>query len=390
MKFCAIISEFNPFHNGHAYIIEQAKKIFNLPVLCLMSGDFVQRGEPAIVDKYTRATCAISSGADMVIQLPTIYSLSSAQNFAQGSIKVLKDLGCTHLVIGVTHTNMEDYLSLAKIKNTNLKNAISSQLDNGTNYSKALIMVLKNKYPNCDKIFTDASNILALEYIGQNIKQNANLEIALVSRTDNGYNCEEIHSKTYANATTIRKLIQENNSNTTKKYIPTVCQHQLDNVVDRQIIEHILFHNLRSATAQQLNECYDYCEGLPYLINSASQESNCLQEVIKISTSKRYRSARIKKLCIYPTLGITKTAYNSIFRGKMIAKLLAIKSDCKPFISLFNKHHKKIIVSRNDYDNLTKSQKLSADIDLRASNLYTLASKKPFNNDIKTGTLFIK
>lgn len=388
MKFCAIIAEFNPFHNGHEYLIKQAKKTTGLPLMCLMSGDFVQRGEPAIIDKYTRAKCAIAAGADIVVQLPTIYSLSSAQIFAKGAVRTLKELGCSHLVIGVTHCNIEDYYALAKIKNTNLKAAIAQQLDNGTNYSKALISVLKTKYPNSDKIFTDASNILALEYIEQVLSQKANIEIVLVNRTDGGYNTDKA-IKQFANASTIRKLIYEKDYNKCKKYIPENSHQQLENISNLEKLNNIFLYNLRNRSPEQLNTYYDYNEGLPYLISSSAREATTLEQTISNATNKRYRLARIKKLCLYPSLNITDAALNTIKKGKLVTKLLAIKRCQKTFISQFNHDYIRVIVSASDYTKLSKAQRLCAQIDLDASNIYSLAISKPYNNDIKTGTLFI-
>ena len=388
MNFSAIIAEFNPFHNGHEYLIKQAKEATGLPLMCLMSGDFVQRGEPAIVDKYARAKCAISAGADMVVQLPTIYSLSSAQIFAKGAIRLLNELGCSHLVIGVTHCILEDYYALAKIKNTNLKSAIANQLDNGTNYSKALINVLKTKYPNSDKIFTDASNILALEYIEQILSQNANIKIVLVNRTDGGYNNTQA-IKQYANASTIRAHIYNGENKSCLKYIPKYCHFQLDNISDTKGINNIVLYNLRNNSPESLTQYYDYSEGLPYLISSSSRETTSLEQTIERATNKRYRSARIKKLCLYPSLNITDPNLRTIKKGKLVAKLLAIKRSQKAFISQFNQKYVRVIVSNTDYNHLSKAQSICANIDLDASNLYSFACKKPYNNDIKIGTLFI-
>lgn len=387
MNFCAIIAEFNPFHNGHEYLIKQAQKT-NLPVLCLMSGDFVQRGEPAIIDKYTRAKCAINAGASIVAQLPTVYSLSCAQLFAKGAIKVLKELGCSTLIIGATHTNLKDYFDLAKIKNRNLKNAMASQLDNGINYSKALINILKTKHPNADKIFTDASNILALEYIEQIINQKANITPILISRTDGGYNTNKPIKK-FASATVLREYISKNQIDSCKKYIPACNHFQLLNVAQTQAIDNLLLFNLRNSTPETLSTYADYTEGLPYLINSAARTASTLNEAIHSAASKRYRLARIKKLCLAPILNITKSSASTISKGKSVVKLLAIKKNLKEFISFANKTYPKLIVSNREYNHLSKAQQLSASIDLNASNLYTIASKKPHNNDISTGTLFI-
>lgn len=386
MKFCAIIAEFNPFHNGHEYLIRQAKTL-SMPILCLQSGNFVQRGEMAIVDKYTRAKCSMEAGADIVLELPVVYSIASAEIFAKGAIKILKELGCSHLVVGATHTNLDDYLEIAKIKNTNIKSAIANELEKGENYSKILIEILKSKCKNSEKIFCDASNILALEYIEQIIKQKANISVVLVPRTDGGYNAKKTN-KLYANASTIRKLMA--NDKICNQYIPQYAHNQFDSIIDPHSLDNIILYNLRNQSPENLSTYYDYNEGLPYLISSSAKECTCLDSVIQNASCKRYRTARIKKLCLYPILNITKDSFDKISKGRPVCKLLAIKSNQKHFISEFNKLHTKIIVSNSDYKKLSKAQVLSAQIDLSASNLYSVVSHKPHNSDIKTGTLFIK
>ena len=188
MKFCGIICEFNPFHNGHEYLINEAKKQLGLPVVCLMSGNFVQRGEQACQNKFDRAMCAIDAGASAVLELPVAFALSSAQNFAYGAIKILKSLGCSAIVVGTTHTNIDDYNQVATLDNDYISNALKTELEKGKNYGQTLTNIIKLKCPNSAPIFEDASNILALEYIRQIKQQKANIDVVLVKRTDGGYN----------------------------------------------------------------------------------------------------------------------------------------------------------------------------------------------------------
>lgn len=386
MEFCAIVSEFNPFHNGHEYLINQAKKSLRMPIMCLMSGNFVQRGEPAIVDKYNRSLCAINAGADMVVELPTVYAISSAENFAKGAIKTIKDLGCTYLAIGVTFDNLSAYETLASIKNSNLTFSMQEELDKGQNYSTSLINVLTSRYPECKSIFEDASNILALEYIHQIKLQKANIKVVLFKRTDGGYNSAK-PTKQYANATIIRELASKNKMDECQSFMPKFA---FDNFKpkDTSALGNILLYAIRTKSPEELATLYDYNEGLPYLISSSAKNNVTIEQAILDACSKRYRLARIKKLCLYAALNISKDKFNKILRAKTCAKLLAIKKDQKAFISQFNKRDTKIIVSKNDYSTLSAGQNISAALDLDASNLYALVTKSKFNGDITTGTIF--
>ena len=118
MKTVAIIAEYNPFHNGHKYHIDSIRKEFgdDTRIIAIMSGNFVQRGTPAITDKYERAKCAISAGANAVLELPTIYACSNAENFATGAIKIFKALGIKYLAFGIEDTNLEILQKIAYLK----------------------------------------------------------------------------------------------------------------------------------------------------------------------------------------------------------------------------------------------------------------------------------
>ncbi|MBQ8468875.1 MAG: nucleotidyltransferase family protein [Clostridia bacterium] len=386
MEFCAIISEFNPFHSGHEYLICQAKKQTNLPVLCLMSGNFVQRGEPAITNKYARALAAINAGADMVCELPVCYALSSAEIFAYGAIKILKSLGCTKLVVGAAHTQLEDYQSAASINQKSLVSAMKNELDKGENYSKTLINITTQKLPNAADIFKDASNILALEYVRQIKRQKANIDVVLVKRTDGGYNSKKT-TNNFASATIIRELLKNQKFSDANKFIPSFAHFKPADITSSNIINSVAMFTLQNMSAEKLNQFYDYSEGLPNLISNLSKTCTNFEELINQASSKRYRTARIKKLCYYPTINLTKENFKTIKSGRSVVKMLAIKKDKKKFLSEFNKNFTQVIVSRSDYDNLSRAQTLSAKLDLNASNLYNI-SQKEFNSDIKTGTIF--
>ena len=388
MNYCAIIAEFNPFHNGHEYLIKKAKEL-DMPVMCLMSGNFVQRGEPAILDKYSRAVCAINAGADMVCELPCFYAISSAHNFAYGAIKTLKNLNCKTLVIGAKYTNLDDYFALANIKSASIKKALHSELERGINYSSALINVLKTKYTGSPEIFDDASNILALEYITQIIEQKANINVVLVERLDGGYSSS--HSvNNFANATLIRKNIENNNMNKIKTFVPQYSYDLLKNQINKKSINDILFYNLRNMSSKQLKNLYDYSEGLPYLIETQSKIATNYNEFITLCTSKRYKTTRIKKLALYASLNITKSLAKKIIKNNNPVKLLAIKKSIKNMLPEFNKNVINMIVSINDLKSLSQDELYSVNLDLLASNLYSIAANKNYNNDITTGTIFVE
>ena len=181
MKFCGIICEFNPFHNGHEYLIKEAKKITGEGIVCLMSGNFVQRGEPAIQEKYERAEQAIMAGADAVLELPTIYACSNAENFAFGAIKTLTALGVKYLAFGVENAELETLQKIAKIKFENSEAFVSSfknEIENGICYNTALKRAISKEFDDnieIEELLKKPNNILAIEYLTAMLKLNSKL-----------------------------------------------------------------------------------------------------------------------------------------------------------------------------------------------------------------------
>ena len=193
MQFCGIICEFNPFNNGHKYLITEVKKQTNMPVVCLMSGDFVQRGMPAIQDKFTRAKNAVINGADAVVELPTVFACSNAENFAFGAVKILDKLGATTLAFGIENCSLETLDKIAEIKLANsisFQNAFKNEIENGINYNTALKRAISKEIGD-EKIFevlSKPNNILAIEYLTAIKKLKSKIKPLAINRIDNGYN----------------------------------------------------------------------------------------------------------------------------------------------------------------------------------------------------------
>ena len=172
-KVLGIVAEYNPFHNGHLYHIEKSKKLSNADLtICIMSGNFTQRGEPAIIDKWSRTKMALEAGIDLVIELPLIYSISSAENFAYGSINILNKLGIVDAIsFGSEAGDINILNSIADILHNQPKEYVSllnHELSKGVSYpkaqEKAVLMYLGDirRYAN---VLSSPNNILGIEYL---------------------------------------------------------------------------------------------------------------------------------------------------------------------------------------------------------------------------------
>lgn len=392
--YCGIICEFNPLTNGHIYLIKRAKEITGLPVLCLMSGNFSQRGEPTILDKYTRAKLALQAGADAVLELPTIYALSSAEKFASGAIRVLSALGCvSHIVFGSECGSLETLNSIADIKLNEpqeLKERLKQYLDDGYSYNIAIQQALLEEYTIPSDFFDGANNILGLEYITAIKKQNSKITPLTIKRIDNGYNANYPLGK-FASASYVRKL--SNSSETIYQIENLVPPYVLPELItnpkiDSRSFSALVINKIRNSTPEELATHADYSEGIEYRIKEMCDKYSSLQIASASIETKRYRKSRINKLLLYPILGITKEAVSEIKQTTPAVKLLAIKSNKKHLISQMSQGVN-LIIRKEDLDNLNKGQSQSINIDLAASNLYNLLIGLPHNADITTGTMFI-
>ncbi len=221
MKAVGLVTEYNPFHNGHLYHLNKAMELTGADIsVAVMSGDFVQRGEPAVLDKYTRASMALNSGVNLVIELPVNYAVSSAESFAAGALKVLDYIKADSIAFGSESGDIERLSKLAYILCDNedmLYKEISKCTANGISYAAARQKTVE-KLTDKDTaaILTSSNNILAVEYLKAIIKNNYAIKPYTIKRQGDSYNDTDIMSD-YASATALRGNLKADNIS---KYIP--------------------------------------------------------------------------------------------------------------------------------------------------------------------------
>ena len=221
MKAVGLVTEYNPFHNGHLYHLNKAMELTGADIsVAVMSGDFVQRGEPAVLDKYTRTSMALNSGVNLVVELPVNYAVSSAESFAAGALKVLDYIKADSIAFGSESGDIERLSKLAYILCDNedtLYKEISKYTANGISYAAARQKVVE-KLTDKDTaaMLTSSNNILAVEYLKAIIKNNYAIKPYTVQRQGDAYNDTDIRSE-YASATALRENLKADNIS---EYIP--------------------------------------------------------------------------------------------------------------------------------------------------------------------------
>ena len=347
MKTIGIICEYNPFHNGHAHQLHTLAQLHPDALrICIMSGSFVQRGEPAIFSKFDRARWAILGGADIVIELPTLYSTGSAQLFGTGAIRMVKALAIDALSFGSETADLDTLVDLAKRMDCeSTQEPLRTYIKEGMSYGAAFRKALDTE------ILNTPNALLGLEYIRAGLAYNAKLEYIPILRTSNHH--EETLTDELPSGTALRQLItsignlssQFNTStgnlssqfNTSTGNLSSQLQSTIPPSITSdmtQVIEngnyvnynryHDMVHSLsRRTTPKELEKFGDFSEGIEHLWSKAAQQTSWTTATEEIK-SKRYTYARLQRMGAYLTLGITKDVLQNVMEeGPQYARLLA-------------------------------------------------------------------
>ncbi len=323
MKILAIICEFNPFHNGHKYLIEKAKRQSDCDaVLCIMSGNFTQRGEVCIFDKYTRAMHAIAGGADCVIQLPAPFAVAPAEIFAKGAIKILSSIpDVTEIAFGCE--SADDFIKAAELlidESALFKKVLSENLNAGESYVKSYAAA----FAACGgkkALVENPNNILGLEYAKAILRANANIKLTPVLRKGAGYNDATI-KENFSSASAIRKNLSDG---AVRRNVPDFVYADFKNAVSPEEFENAARFSLFNTSAADLKKVYGCGEGLENKLKTLENES--YESIVEKSTSKRYSSSRIRRILCANMLGLHDADTESFLKSDLYIKPLAIKKE---------------------------------------------------------------
>lgn len=385
-----IIAEYNPFHNGHFYQIEEAKKQTGAKyVVAVMSGNFTQRGNTSLIDKWAKAQMALENGVDIVLELPTIYSVSSAENFAEGAIKILDSLKIVDtLCFGIETADFAALNNIANVLYSEPKEYIAilnHELGKGISYPKArenALMMYLNDIKRYANILSGSNNILAIEYLKALRRLKSDMTPFSIQRKKVYYNDERIIDE-FASSTAIRKLIATEQYAEVRKVVPMssymLLKEKIEKgnfVIDIIKFEKEILYNLRKMTVKQIAELPDVTEGLEYAIKNAANSCNSLLELVNIIKSKRYTQTRIQRILVYALLGITKKDMANARKVTPYARVLGFNKNGREMLSDICSINPRInmITSVKKYEdqNVNKVLREMLEKDIFATNVYTL------------------
>ena len=330
MKITGIICEYNPLHLGHRKQMEQIRRIQgeDSGIVCLMSGNFVQRGAPAIVDKSLRAKAAILSGADLVLELPVTVSLSSAEGFAAGGVSILAPF-CDALCFGAEDAHKDALLNAAKaLLDPQFSEALRTELDKGLSFPSARQAALSAMGIPGDLV-AQPNNILAVEYCKAILKQNTSMEPLPITRPGSYH--DTVADPENPSATALRGLMQ--NTGPWQDYVPQEAAACFENAAlhAMEAGQRAVLYRLRTMTDKEF-ECLPYgSEGLWRKLMHSAREQATLEQILTAVKSKRYTRTRLDRMVMCAFLGLSlqdlmeKPPYVRVLafndRGREILKL---------------------------------------------------------------------
>lgn len=384
MNAVGIVVEYNPFHNGHGFHLQETKNKTNADVIiAVMSGSFLQRGEPALLPKWTRTKMALMAGVDIVLELPYAFCTQNADTFASGAVQILTAAGCTSLCFGSENGNIDHFhatYQFLKEHQDDYQQKIKHHIKNGVSYPRAQSLAFLDLNPS--NLIVDLSkpnNILGYQYLKAVKQQNPSMEIYTISRTNN-YHDEQLGLGSIASATSIRKALFSEGARieNIQSYVPSTTYKLLVDYYDQyhqfqqwENYWQLLRYKLLSSSPSELRNIYDMVEGLENRLIRVALEANSFFEFMTRLKTKRYTWTRLQRMCVHI---LTNTSYEEMKKRMKMAsyiRLLGMNERGRSYLNKWKSHSSLPIVSK-----VASFKNSDIELDIQASRIYALGATK--------------
>ena len=391
MKIAAIVAEYNPFHNGHKYQIDKIKEL-GYSVIVIMSSSFTQRGQPAIINKFDRSEIAIKNGADLVIELPAIYSTSNAEIFSKGSIFILNSLGIVDNLFFGSEDELSSLIEIVQLidsKKDTVDEAIKAELKKGSSFLRARESAYSFLNSKQLSILRRPNNILAIEYLKalQNFKSTIN---PISIQRKNVEHNSDITKGAFSSASNIREMLISGNIEECKKFIPINSYDNLKELHYNELNNYFnIFKYMILKRDIDYSNYFDYENGLENRFFKFI-ESNNIYEFINLVSSKRYTNSRISRLITQILLGIEKSLIADSFTLPYI-RILASNEIGFKIIREIKKEN--LVIDKFSNINSLPDNDIRKKIALKenfVTNIYNLNQNKNYNEDYFKNLLIFK
>ena len=368
MKTAGIIVEYNPLHNGHLHHIRETRKKSGCDCLiAVMSGNFTQRGEPAMIDKFTRTRMALENEVDLVIELPFLLTIQSADVFACASISLLNFLQVDELYFGSESGNVEELYKLSEIINSKEYNKlIKTFLKEGNSYPTSSALAVKELSDST--LYNKPNNILGIHYINAVKTLNSKMEIKTIKRIKTDYHDKLTKGTKIQSASAIRKLLKINKD--VSKFVPKSVNELLKDrkIIDLEMFYDYLKYKILSSSNNELKNIFGMNEGLENRIKSI-KEFTSIEDLIQKVISRRYTNSKLKRTLIHILCQTTKDILNPIEIPYI--RILGMNEAGKKYLNSIKKDLSIPLISK-----VTENIHPYLDTELKVSMLYSLVSDR--------------
>ncbi|MFY4773757.1 nucleotidyltransferase [Metabacillus sp. RGM 3146] len=391
MNVLGIVVEYNPFHNGHLLHLQKSKEETGADIVAaVMSGPFLQRGEPALVSKWYRTKMALYGGVDLVIELPYVFASQKAESFASGAVSILDALECTHLSFGSEQGSIEPFLSSYEMISSNkiqYESEIKEQMKQGISYPQALSNAFKNISSQRENLadLTKPNNILGFHYIRAINEQRSSIVPATIMREAAGYHEEKLPYGSIASATGIRKALFSNEG---QKSITDYVPESTWDLLNQDSIKtdpfrswedffSLLKYTILTMTKGELADIYEVEEGLENRILSFIKESLTFKQFMEKLKTKRYTWTRLQRMCVHILTRTSKKdmAYVLQQETSRYLRVLGMSKKGQQYLNQKKKKLKLPLITK-----VSSFHDPMLELDLKASNIYNMVLPEPMRS----------
>ncbi len=403
-KVLGIVAEYNPFHKGHLYHLNQAVQLIQPDyTIAIMSGNFTQRGEPTIIDKWARTRMALENGIELVLELPTLYACQTAELFAAGAIETLHQTGLvTHIAFGSEYHNIEHLKKIAGIlaeEPEGYRKLLKSYLNQGLSFPAARLEAIKHYILDTqeddnlssqiiDQILKGSNSILAIEYLKALIRLKSSIQPIIIPRVGSSYNADVIEGE-FSSATAIRKAILSGQKlDTISHTLPNISLKILKDSINHgrgpismNSFEQLLLGMIRQASPSEIASWMDVEEGLENRIKRYALECTSIEDFLLKAKTKRYTYTRLQRILIH---GLLRMKTEDVIKfgikdGPSYIRILGFNTKATPLLSKLKKTSKLPIITKPSHYYRHKSDNINKifQYEILATDLYVLAFPNP-------------
>lgn len=384
MQIAGIIAEYNPLHLGHQFHIEQTRKETGADyIITVLSGDFVQRGLPAVTDKHSRTRMALEAGSDLVLELPVPYALASGEGFAFGGISLLHQLGCVDYVSFGTEAGSLDALrKIADVlskEEASYRTAYQAALKKGLTHPSARLFALKETYPGLDTTVLDghSNNMLAVEYCKALLSLNSSMQPFTIRRNGQSYLGASLTDTTFASATAIREALAQHKPESLEKQLPEhVYQELLASYAARTLLfaddfSQLLHYRLLSLSAGELSDCWEVTPDFANKLSKHLKDFTSFSQFSNLLWSKDTTYARVCRTLMHILLDIRHDTAD-IHAPVPYARILGFRKESAPLLSIIKEQSSIPLLSKlADADKQLSGDALALlKLDMKAAHIY--------------------